>query len=147
MIRLGRSYTTGWTSTSMYQRSACTWRSAPPSGLTAPRTPTCPSCSSCTEGRSICLFLLLFYWPIFRGVLWRHSDQDGRRKTWSLGRCCGGGDQLQGIVRNMEYLHNALLLSFALVCVQVGPLGFMCLDTDEAAGNMGMLDQGEIRFN
>ena len=25
---------------------------------------------------------------------------------------------------------------------QVGPLGFMCLDTDEAAGNMGMLDQG-----
>ena len=27
--------------------------------------------------------------------------------------------------------------------VQVGPLGFMCLDTDEAAGNMGMLDQGE----
>ena len=100
-IRLGRSYTTGWTLTSMYQRSVSTWRSAPPSGLTAPRTLTCPSCSSCTEGRSICLFLLLFYWPIFRGVLWRHSDQDGRRKTWSLGRCCGGGDQLQGIVRNM----------------------------------------------
>jgi len=24
---------------------------------------------------------------------------------------------------------------------RVGPLGFMCLDTDEAAGNMGMLDQ------
>ena len=42
---------------------------------------------------------------------------------------------------------NALFLPFALVCVQVGPLGFMCLDTDEAAGNMGMLDQGEIPSN
>ena len=33
-------------------------------------------------------------------------------------------------------------LSFFLFFGQVGPLGFMCLDTDEAAGNMGMLDQG-----
>ena len=25
---------------------------------------------------------------------------------------------------------------------RLGPLGFLCLDTDEGAGNMGMLDQG-----
>ena len=46
-----------------------------------------------------------------------------------------------------KYVLHALFLPFALVCVQVGPLGFMCLDTDEAAGNMGMLDQGEILCN
>ena len=33
-----------------------------------------------------------------RSILWRDSNQDGRREAWSLGGCCGGGDQLQGVV-------------------------------------------------
>ena len=71
-----------------------------------------------------------------RRLLRRHADQDGRREAWSLGRCRCRGDQLQGKFFLLFYL------SFFFFG-QVGPLGFMCLDTDEAAGNMGMLDQGE----
>ena len=69
-----------------------------------------------------------------RRLLRRHADQDGRRETWGLGRCRCRGDQLQG-----KFFFFFIFLSFF---GQVGPLGFMCLDTDEAAGNMGMLDQG-----
>ena len=45
-------------------------------------------------------------------------------------------------------INYRVLLSFVVMFffVQVGPLGFMCLDTDEAAGNMGMLDQGEEKL-
>ena len=27
-----------------------------------------------------------------------------------------------------------------IIVMEVGPLGFMCLDSDEAGGNMGLLD-------
>ena len=54
----------------------------------------------------------------------------------------GAWDDVVVVAINYRVL-SVILITHDFI-VQVGPLGFMCLDTDEAAGNMGMLDQGEI---
>ena len=54
----------------------------------------------------------------------------------------GAWDDVVVVAINYRVLSVILIYTHDFF-VEVGPLGFMCLDTDEAAGNMGMLDQGE----
>ena len=53
----------------------------------------------------------------------------------------GAWDDVVVVAINYRVSLSVILIAHDFFA-QVGPLGFMCLDTDEAAGNMGMLDQG-----
>ena len=65
---------------------------------------------------------------------WEQRDLEPGTMLWSWPSTTG-------------YVLSVVLIYTHDFFVEVGPLGFMCLDTDEAAGNMGMLDQGEIPCN
>jgi predicted esterase len=48
-----------------------------------------------------------------------------------------GGTQIQMDAARLGDVANVIVVS---INYRVGPIGFMCLNTDEAAGNMGLLD-------